>query len=765
MDGSYDSVTLSASRCSSPPPLGGQASSYSYTPSFGNNNNNNSSSSSHTTAHHQHHQLLMPTMTLTTTTINQLTLSPPPTNCVVPAKPSSLVGLSLPPARSRSPAPVPGPPAHLDSFNSSSDFQSDAAFDPLLLMNEGIFPLGVDNITPPPPAPSSVLSNSSLGLGLEDDINNYNNDEDTKPQATEDDDWLDDIKISVSSLSLEPLSGTDVVERVRECANDVLTRYIPCADFLVQCQQELRKGLTVATQKRTGIYGKQYYSQNLMTPLQYYSSFVEPMPQRFLLKNEYRMDQKALEESMIGLQKLLHDARKSHRLGCESVKNSFLGGMKDGESWGLRKWLSRSGNASHICTNMECLLNACKQLDKNSETTKKLADKLRPLAKDALHHLKKDIPSSYQEVSAAHPYLPFFHRLESSLRSMSKFDPDEDDVICLDDDSDDDDDDEAVVEVVKPPQRKRRKLNDNNVDMTIVGKVAPPALVPKPAPAAAVPTRLANNNDDDGSSSSSGESDDEAGIVEVVDTLNNFTPPGVGFDRSSLEVKTKKSNKHAAVAWPLPTNEGAAWLTAEAMAYNLNQVAHLFDQNKEDLVLPAGIGLEESFWDGERYASALRVFINLLKASETAYFLERVDEDLLIQVGAKPYSHVVKNPLCFRDIVSALVANEDEETPLPFANNGMLPAQGLSKWNMWRGMDLLQAIDLVLLNSLAYGKTVAEGRSKHRSITNKLRKMLWTGIEGIVTPYVGSDPERRRQCTPVRRSENSGFVVYKIKER
>ena len=58
---------------------------------------------------------------------------------------------------------------------------------------------------------------------------------------------------------------------------------------------------------------------------------------------------------------------------------------------------------------------------------------------------------------------------------------------------------------------------------------------------------------------------------------------------------------------------------------------------------------------------------------------------------------------------------------------------------------ILVSLDVILRASrvLYKRKTVAEDRSKHRPITNKLRKMLWTGIEGIVTPYVGSDPERR----------------------
>eukprot|EP00550_Attheya_septentrionalis_P011912 CAMPEP_0198302624 /NCGR_PEP_ID=MMETSP1449-20131203/55954_1 /TAXON_ID=420275 /ORGANISM="Attheya septentrionalis, Strain CCMP2084" /LENGTH=85 /DNA_ID=CAMNT_0044005041 /DNA_START=14 /DNA_END=268 /DNA_ORIENTATION=- len=64
------------------------------------------------------------------------------------------------------------------------------------------------------------------------------------------------------------------------------------------------------------------------------------------------------------------------------------------------------------------------------------------MAKQASNRLKNDVPQAYQEVSSAHPYLPFFHRLESCLSRLSNFDPEDDDVICIDDEDDDDDDDD-----------------------------------------------------------------------------------------------------------------------------------------------------------------------------------------------------------------------------------------------------------------------------------------------------------------------------------
>jgi len=74
-------------------------------------------------------------------------------------------------------------------------------------------------------------------------------------------------------------------------------------------------------------------------------------------------------------------------------------------------------------------------LNKEDAKTIELAKRIRPESKKGVDRLKADVPKAYQEVSTAHPYLPFFHRLESCLKGLSEFDPEDDDVICLDDDS------------------------------------------------------------------------------------------------------------------------------------------------------------------------------------------------------------------------------------------------------------------------------------------------------------------------------------------
>jgi hypothetical protein len=574
-----------------------------------------------------------------------------------------------------------------------------------------------------------------------------------------------------------------------------------------------------------------------MTPKQFFAEYVGPLPNRFYVKNVSVMEETALNEAYAGLQKLRGQAKAAERQGCEAVKSNFLGGMKEGQSWGLRQWLSRHGSALKICTDLESLLHGCRGLDRSSDATRRLGRLLRPLCQRTLDRLTGDIPASYQQHSTAHPYLPFFHRLESALRGMARFDPDDDGVVCIDDSDDDE------VEEVLPPSRKRaekkaaaaaapmkpapaepptkkRKFEVEIVDLHDSdddgGAESGPAndscvpqtsvddseiddeeeLVRKPAAttkAARTTTTTANDDDDDDDGSSSGESEDGS-VVEIVhhgtlkvanddwrcptccavngasavtcigcgeisfqDLTLSPTPP-MDFGEQQQDDSKSLSDLWGEMdddTWPFPVDKQQR-LEACGMANNLDRLAVLFETNQQGGIRPCTIP-RGTFWDGHHYAQALRLFGNLLRSSEAAQFVERIDEDRLIRAGNPPYSHVVRHPLCFGDIVKALIRLATEDNLL--GDDGWLPVQSLSNWNMWRGTDLLQAIDLVLLNSLAYGKALRQGKSQHRSSTNKIRKKLWEGIKQIVGETGDS---RRKQCMPTRRSETSGFVVYKI---
>ena len=148
----------------------------------------------------------------------------------------------------------------------------------------------------------------------------------------------------------------------------------------------------------------------------------------------------------------------------DGMKSRFLGGMRDNESWGLRKWLSKNGGAMKICNDIELIWGALRDLPRTETTTRELADALRPKAKRAFEQLVNGVPKAYQEISNAHPYLPFFHRLEGALRNLSEFDPDDDGIIVIDDSDDDD------VQEIQPPCRSRKPSKTNNVAFIDVTK-------------------------------------------------------------------------------------------------------------------------------------------------------------------------------------------------------------------------------------------------------------------------------------------------------
>lgn len=58
--------------------------------------------------------------------------------------------------------------------------------------------------------------------------------------------------ISITSLSTSPMSGEEIINLVKSRTTEVITTYMPCVDFLVICQQELRQALAIAQEKFGG---------------------------------------------------------------------------------------------------------------------------------------------------------------------------------------------------------------------------------------------------------------------------------------------------------------------------------------------------------------------------------------------------------------------------------------------------------------------------------------------------------------------------------
>jgi hypothetical protein len=736
--------------------------------------------------------------------------------------------------------------------------------------------------------------------------------------------WMDEVRLTISSLSLTPITGYDILLRIQSKLQDVVHKYVPCVDFLVFCQQDLRRGLDLISAQASTVPGSnragrltnaeqtKRYRARVQHINQFYTSYLQTKIPYFHKEYHPRIvDRTAMTEAKQGLVTLQTDASRvlqeqlimttpsassslaltvQVRNGCEAIKSTFLGGMKDGESWGLRKWLSKHGKALHVCTDLECILNACQTLSRDATSTKQLAYQLRIMSKPVLLYLQSEIPPSYQKHSSAHPYLPFFHRLESALRSLSNFDPDDDDVICLDDDDDDENDADVVVEIDPTNNhcklsgmsvdndkncKKRAAVDNSSSDSDSVGdyddeydrtrtvqnnetKRTYIHIVDTPPKTNGYHDRAGHNdnknlNNDRDNHSSSGESDVES-VVEIIDIIEHSNMEPISFaviGNSTTNNHTSNSNdwtcttcttinlsqdtscsvcgeealskellnfsqeffnhrpydavadnqphtddaneydptsnenmnhmlptdgmmnsnsstessvaSHQTPLWPVPINQPEIRQAAAlVIANNLELMANIFDQNLQSSIRAKRIP-EGSFWDGTHYGSALRLFAQIIRAPESYHYLECVDDDQLFQAGNSPlFSHVIKHPLSLRQIARSLLGDEMQQWS---SNNnredGYLTVRGLSKWNMWIGKELLQAIDLVFLNSLAYGNALNQGRSSHRSSTNQLRKIFWNGISSILG---GIDVECRKQSMPTRRAEKSGFVVYKIGE-
>jgi hypothetical protein len=480
------------------------------------------------------------------------------------------------------------------------------------------------------------------------------------------------------------------------------------------------------------------------------------------------MEQDVLVEAVGEIKKLTEDCQRVEQQGCEVMKNTFLGGMKDGESWGLRKWLSKHGSALHICNDLECILRSCQDLDRNLESTKKLGERLRPLAQQALKRLQTDVPSSYQEVSTAHPYLPFFHRLESALKGMANFDPDDDDVICIDDEEELEQAKQQAVqksntkraaEVVlhqpfEPPVKKNKQTHDYLADLKppefddqnddgVLPDSVLDALIGGPGDWECPRCTMLNeagirrccmcdqlkdgvdSDDDEGTGYPSYE-DVAAAMGAIWDTTKSSGTSGSGTD------------------WSISAGGNADAMSALQMAATLDKIANEYGENRN---YPHHHNSAADFWDTRsNFSGLVRLLATLLRDQDVDYFVDLPNDMELVKKGKPMFSAMVKHPLCFRDIVKALLGD------------GKLPSvPSLKTWNMWKGVHLLQAMDLVLVNHLAYQGKV---RTKERSDTNRLRRTLWDPIHSTVASFTSNDEEKRR-LTPPRRGETSGFVIYK----
>ena len=454
------------------------------------------------------------------------------------------------------------------------------------------------------------------------------------------------------------------------------------------------------------------------------------------------MPTKELNEAYKALQALLEDVTKMQNMNKhEGMKNTFLGGMRDGESWGLRKWLSKHGGALSICNDVELIWGGLRVLDKSDPKIIEIAKRLRPKMKNALDHLKRDVPKAYQEVSSAHPYLPFFHRLESALKGLSEFDPEDDDVICLDDS----DNEDAVKPAAKSTNSSAARTtetssfknsyqdddddDDDESEVEVVGVTAGASSNLKPKEASALC----------GSPLDFGLGSNQPTWRCVLCTFQNAESQSICVMCDSDKVaESEVANNGASFA-----NSQVDVANKQELAEAIESIANSLEEGLETRP-PICVNISE-FWShpSSNYVVVLRLFRDLLLSSASRYMLDpiSIDEDLTT------YYALIKNPLGFRDIVKALVEFDKSEDP------GKLPNKNLKKWNMFEGKWLIQGVDLVMLNTLAFlGKEVNPLRKQIMG----MRKLFWKSLRDAGCPD--------KKQMPTRRTENSDFLLHRSKK-
>jgi hypothetical protein len=652
-----------------------------------------------------------------------------------------------------------------------------------------------------PPQPYSALSHAPIVSSSSSVMTS--SDAFLPPKFTlEDESFLENMTVTVSGVSLEPLSGVQVVKRIYEKTQQVMSHFLPCVKFLVECQQELRQGLEL-TSARSRSYGASRRARGSnLTPRQYYAKYFHPLPDKFYRANHYIMEADRLKVAVQDIHKLCQNAKQVEFQGCEVMKNTFLGGIKEGESWGLRKWLSTHGGARDVCNDLESILQGCQKLDRNDESTRKLSAILRPMAQQGVDRLKREVPVAYQKISTAHPYLPFFHRLESALKNMATFDPEDDDVICIDDDDE--------IEEAKASAKRKRDVsteqgrnsvsavkrsrlspgfdsasgisaaapadNDGHSDVEVwEGKLparrSPQPVRPQPQEWRCLRCSMLNPADDSAQCILCGaphpkDTQQAAPAAEDVAPvpLDSLLTASVDDDEDNFRRALEQLANLDDEEWPdlgikagdhqlsgLNENSQGRRLSASEMADELDQLAYVLESDQGATIRPPLL-VYDSFWD-ERYANVLCLFASILRQRDSGRFLEPLDEHEQAINGLPRYSSIIRYPLCLRDIATALIGGRSGVYGL-----GILNVNGLDqRWNMWRGRDLIECIDLVFLNALAYN---GKEKTRERSDINRLRRVLWDGVDNIVALYYAKNL-RDHEVLPMRRGETSSLVVVK----
>ena len=95
-----------------------------------------------------------------------------------------------------------------------------------------------------------------------------------------------------------------MLKRVRKQTDNVVTCYLPCVEFLVNCQQELRTGLAESKKKRL----IRHAYRDSMSPRQFYNRYLAPLCDRFHRRNKHLMEAEVLTKATQEIAELCQNA-------------------------------------------------------------------------------------------------------------------------------------------------------------------------------------------------------------------------------------------------------------------------------------------------------------------------------------------------------------------------------------------------------------------------------------------------------------------------
>ena len=208
---------------------------------------------------------------------------------------------------------------------------------------------------------------------------------------------------------------TDIYKNLLE---NISNHFIPYAKFYINARTYLLNQINnPAIQK--------------LSPAQFCNKSIYPKLKEFVRDNEAAMTEPAKEKLKALFNTLYMHVRKleksfqspicisNRRFFNQSIVQSFIGGISEGRSFGLRAWIGEAGGVGPACDATECIIVAIWKLPTLNEDAEKCLSVIRPHAENVLNKLKTEIPVQLQKRGDTHPPLPYFNRLETALKTIT----------------------------------------------------------------------------------------------------------------------------------------------------------------------------------------------------------------------------------------------------------------------------------------------------------------------------------------------------------